>query len=201
MYGEIYRGVMCHNNEEWCKIWRGIEFSVQNWHEELDEFWPKHLKISKTWTLMDCFWPKHIIFELKKGREELCLMALNIDANFGGKLTCAFKNVMRNLADFHQITFKSLKIGTLMGCFYPKTYELSNLRIVNQALGNLKKGTFIGCFWPTYIMFKLKKYRGVMFDDTEYWYKIWRNTDLCFLKWREEFGKLSFKGWKIVVLF
>ena len=24
--------------------------------------------------------------------------------------------------------------------------------------------------------------------------KIWRKTDLCFLKWHEEFGKFSFTG-------
>ena len=47
-------------------------------------------------------------------------MALSIDATFKGKLTCAFKNDMRNLANFHQSTFESLKIGTLMGSFYPK---------------------------------------------------------------------------------
>ena len=29
-------------------------------------------------------------------------MALNIEATFEGKLTCAFKNDMRNLANFHQ---------------------------------------------------------------------------------------------------
>ena len=34
-------------------------------------------------------------------------MALNIDATFEGKLTCAFKHVMRNLANFHQSMFKS----------------------------------------------------------------------------------------------
>ena len=28
-------------------------------------------------------------------------MALNIDAKFEGKLTCAFKNDMKNLANFH----------------------------------------------------------------------------------------------------
>ena len=44
-------------------------------------------------------------------------MALNIDATFEGKLTCAFKNDMRNLANFHQSMFESLKIGTLMGSF------------------------------------------------------------------------------------
>ena len=43
---------------------------------------------------------------------ELCLMALNTDATFEGKLNCAFKNDMRNLANFHQRMFESLKIGT-----------------------------------------------------------------------------------------
>ena len=47
-------------------------------------------------------------------------MALNIDAKFEGKITCAFKNEMRNLANFHQSMFGSLNIGTLMGPFYPK---------------------------------------------------------------------------------
>ena len=30
-------------------------------------------------------------------------MALNIDAKFEGKLTCAFKNDMRNLVNFHRL--------------------------------------------------------------------------------------------------
>ena len=47
-------------------------------------------------------------------------MALNIDATFEGELTCAFKNDMRDLANFQQSMFKSLEIGTLMGSFYPK---------------------------------------------------------------------------------
>ena len=37
-----YRGVLCHDNEEWCKICRGIDLPVQNWHEEFDEFLPEH---------------------------------------------------------------------------------------------------------------------------------------------------------------
>ena len=47
-------------------------------------------------------------------------MALKIDATFEGKLTSAFKNDMRNLANFYNSMFESLKIGTLMGFFYPK---------------------------------------------------------------------------------
>ena len=32
---EIYRGVMNHDNEQWCKIWIGIELSLQNCHHNL----------------------------------------------------------------------------------------------------------------------------------------------------------------------
>ena len=60
------------------------------------------------------------MFELKKSIGELGLMALNIDATFEGKLTCADKNDMTNLANFHQSMFASLKNGTLMGSIYLK---------------------------------------------------------------------------------
>ena len=88
---KIYRGIMCHDNEEWYKTWRGIDLSIQKWHEEFDKFWPEHLKISKICTLMGFFWTKYIVFELKKNREGLYLMARKIDAKFERKLTCAFE--------------------------------------------------------------------------------------------------------------
>ena len=60
-------------------------------------------------------------------------MALNIDATFEGKLTCAFKNNMRNLGNFHQSMFESLKIETLMGSFYVK-WKLYALKIYRGVL-------------------------------------------------------------------
>ena len=39
-------------------------------------------------------------------------MALKIDATLDRKLTSTFKNGMRNLENFHQSMFGSLKIGT-----------------------------------------------------------------------------------------
>ena len=51
--------------------------------------------------------------------------------------------------------------------------------------------TLMDSFWPKYIMFELKKYRGVIFHDTGKWCKIWRKTELWFEKWLEEFGKFS----------
>ena len=59
---------MYYDNEEWCKIWKGIDLSVQNWHEEFNKFWPEHSKISKRCILMGWFWPKYIILELRKYR-------------------------------------------------------------------------------------------------------------------------------------
>ena len=44
--------------------------------------------------------------------------------------------------------------------------------------------TLMGSFWLKYIMLEVKYYRGVIFDGTEDWSKIWRKTDLCFLKWQ-----------------
>ena len=38
-------------------------------------------------------------------------------------------------------------------------------------------------------MFDLRKYRGVIFHDTEGWCKFWKRTDLWFPKWHEEHGK------------
>ena len=52
--------------------------------------------------------------------------------------------------------------------------------------------TLMGCFWPNYIMFQLKKYRGVMFDCTQDWYKVWRKTGLCF-------QKLTWGIWQIFI--
>ena len=44
-------------------------------------------------------------------------MALNIDAKFEETLTCASENNIRNLANFHQIMFEGLKLGTFIRSF------------------------------------------------------------------------------------
>ena len=59
-------------------------------------------------------------------------MALNIKAKFEGKLICAFKSNMKNLVNFHQSMFESVKIWTFTGSFYTKQkmYELKICRRV-----------------------------------------------------------------------
>ena len=87
---KIYRKIMCHGSEEWCKIWWEIDLSFQNWRKEFDEFWPEHSKLSKNSILMESFWTKYIIFELKKYRgvmfhdtEEWCKILKKADMRFG----------------------------------------------------------------------------------------------------------------------
>ena len=85
-------------------------------------------------------------------------MALKSDAKFKEKLTCGFKYDMRNLVNFHPTTQKS------------------------------KNFTSMGYFCPKYMRFELKKYRGVIFHDTEQWCKIWINPDLVVSKMAWEIG-------------
>ena len=88
-------------------------------------------------------------------------MTLKRDTKFGEESTCCFKIGIRNFYKFWPEHFKGSKMFTLMGSF-----------------------------WGNYVLFELKKYRGVIFDDIEEWYKIWRKTNMWFGKW-QEFGKFS----------
>ena len=47
-----------------------------------------------------------------------------------------------------------------------------------------------------FIMFEPKKYRGVMYYNTEEWFKIWGGTDLCFEMRNVEFG-MAWGIWRI----
>ena len=62
---------------------------------------------------------------------------------------------------------------------------------MTPALKNLKSLYFNGLLLTKYIMFEHSKYRGVMFDGTQDWYKIRRKTHFCFQKWHEEIDKFS----------
>ena len=83
---KIYREVILHDTEEWCKIWRKTDLPVQNWHEDFDECWPGHSKIPNICTLMCCFWPKYrgkkyrgVIFD---GSEDWCKNWTKTDLHF-----------------------------------------------------------------------------------------------------------------------
>ena len=160
-----YRGVIFHDTEEWCKIWRKTDL----WFEKFHKFLPEHLKVSKLGVGWDLFVQSRKCMTLKF-TEVLCVMTMKNNVKFEEELACHFNIDMRNLRNFDSSTCKS------------------------------KKLLFNWLLWPKFT-FELKKYRGVMFDGTDDWCKIWRKTDLCFQKWHKEFGKFLFTGWKIAISF
>ena len=110
---------MSNDTEEWWKIWRGIDLLFQNWHHEFDEFWLKHSKVSKNYTLMGCFSPKYIMFELKKYRvvifhdtREWCKIWRKTDLWFG--------KWHEEFGKFWPEHLKVSKLGLLWGLFIQK---------------------------------------------------------------------------------
>ena len=100
-----YRGVIFHDTEDWCKIWRKTELWFGKWHEEFGKFSPEHSKFSE----LGLWWDPFI--QIKKCMSltftgELCVMTMKIDAKFEEELTCQFKIDMRNLTNFDQSTQK-----------------------------------------------------------------------------------------------
>ena len=90
--------------------------------------------------------------------QELCAMTMKNDPKFEEELTCRLPHYHRQ--NWHEKFDK----------FWPEHSKV------------LKICSLIGSFWQEYIMFELKKCRGVIFPNTEEWCKIWRKTDLWFGK-------------------
>ena len=67
-----YRGVMCHDNEEWCKIRKGIGLSFQKNYFKIDmknlTNFDQNTQKSKNLLFNGLLWPKYIMFEPKKNR-------------------------------------------------------------------------------------------------------------------------------------
>ena len=117
--------------------------------------------VSKMFPLMGSFWAKYILFELKKYREVI-FHETEEGYKIWREIDLLFQNWHKEFDKFWPEHLKVSKIFTLMGSF-----------------------------WAKYILFELKKYRGVIFHDTEEICKFWRKTDLWFEKGLEKFGKFS----------
>ena len=110
MFGlKKYRGVIFHDTEGWCKMWRKTDLWFGKW-QEYGKFSLEQLKVSKLG-----FWWDPLIQSRKsmslKSTEELSVMTMKNYAKFEEELTCHFKVDMRNLTNFDQSTWKSQKIS------------------------------------------------------------------------------------------
>ena len=154
-----YRGIIFHETQEGYKIWRGIDSWFQDWHKEFDKFWPEHLKVPKLFILMGSFWAKYILLELKKYRG-----IIFHETQEGCKI---WRGIDSWFQDWHKEFDK----------FWPDNSKVSKIF------------TLIDSFWAKYILLVLKKYRGVIFHETEERYKIWREIDVWFHEWHKEFDR------------
>ena len=103
-----YRGVIFHDTEESCKIWRKTDVWFGKWHEEFDRFSLEHLKVSKFGLWWDPFVQSRTCMSLKF-TGELCVMTVKNDAKCEEGLTCQFKIDMKNLTNFDLSTWKPQK--------------------------------------------------------------------------------------------
>ena len=104
---------MRYGNEEWCKIWSKIDLPFQNWHEEFNKFWPKHLKISK-----NLHFNRLILAKLYNAYNYITYnLARKIDTKFEGKLACASKNWHEEFGKFSSEHLKVSKMGHWWGPF------------------------------------------------------------------------------------
>ena len=93
-------------------------------------------------------------------------MKLKRDTKLGEELTRAFKIGIRNLTNFDlRENSKVSKIFNLMGSY-----------------------------WANFILFELKKNRGIIFYETEEGYKIWVGIDLPFIAWDKKVQR-SYLSW------
>ena len=97
-----YRGVIFHDSEGWCKLWRKNDLRFGKWHEEYGKVSPEDLKVSK----LELWRDSGKIISLKF-TEELCVWTMKNDAKFEKELTCRFKIGMSNLMNFDWRTWKS----------------------------------------------------------------------------------------------
>ena len=125
-----YRGVICHDNEEWCKIGRGIDLSFQNWHEDFDESWPEHLKISKISTFMGCLWPKYIMFDLKNYREVM-FDSTEYWCKIWRKTDFCFQKWQKEFWTFSPEHFKVSKLGLWWDSFV-QSWKYMSLRFTGE---------------------------------------------------------------------
>ena len=150
-----------------------IQNLKENWLViwKMTKFSPEHLKVSKLGLWWDTLIQNRIRMSLKY-TDALCVMTMKNDAKFDKELTYQFKIDIWNLNEFWSEHLKVSKSFILM-C----------------------------SFWAKYILFELKKYRGVIFHDTEEWYKIWRGIDLSFQNWHKIFDKFWLEKSKFSKMF
>ena len=148
------------------KLNRNTKFGEVSTHHlkiglrNMTKFDPSTRKSKKEIILMGSFWAKYLLFELKKYRGVILH-----ETEEGYKI---WRGINSSFQNWHKEFDK----------IWPEHSKVSKIFIL------------MGSFWAKYILFELKKYRGVILHETEEGYKIWRGIDSSFQNWHKEFDKI-----------
>ena len=113
-------------------------------------------------------------------------------------LMCSFraKYILFELKKYRGVIFHETEEGYKFwnwhkecGKFWPEHSKISKIF------------TLMGFFRAKYILFKLKKYKGIIFHETEEGYKIRRGTGLSFQNWHKQFDKFWPEHLKVLKIF
>ena len=102
------------------------------------------------------------------------------------------KRVWRSYISWYHRVVKNLKKSLF---FVSKMTRICQIFI--RTLKSAKIGIFMGFFCPKQKMYELQTYRGVISNDTEEWWKIWRGIDLSFQNWHKEFDEFWLENSKV----
>ena len=114
----------------------------------------------KNFILMTSFWAKYILLELKMYRG-----VISHETEKGYKIwkgiDLSFQNWQK---EFDKI--------------WPENSKVSNTFI------------WMSSFWENYMLIEIKKWRGIIFHETEEGYKFCKRINLLFQNWHKEFDKV-----------
>ena len=101
-------GVIFHDTEDWCKVWRETDLWFGKWHEEFDNCLREHSKVSKLTLWWDTFIQSRSLLSLKF-TEELYIMKMKNDAKFRNWLVVS--KWQHNLTNFDPSTQNSQMVA------------------------------------------------------------------------------------------
>ena len=129
-------GIMCHDNEEWYKTWRETDWYFENWHRNLINFYPSTQRSKK-----------------------ICFNGLLVAKVYNARP----KKVQRSYLSWRWRVMQNLKKNSLV--VWKMTWEI--WQIFTRVLESVKIGTLMGSFCPKTKMYELKIYGGVMCHGNE----------------------------------
>ena len=132
-----YGGVIFHDIEEWCKIWKKNDLLFRKWYQEFGKFSPERSKMSKLELWWDPFVQSRKCMCLKF-TVELCVMAMKNDTKIEEELTCRFEIDMRNFINFDLSTQKSKRTFFYLAPCDQSIYCLSYKSTEELSFGTLR---------------------------------------------------------------